>query len=391
MRLEPEYGRLRIVFVLSGLGAGGAEKIVNLLASRYAALGHDVTVIALAGQPEESYFDYPAKVSFRSRPLTKRAGRAFWRLSEILWLRRQLTEIEPDVVVSFLTKINFMTAIAASGLKVRVIASERNNPGLQMSGSLWRYANMATVRLADCLVMQTEKAAASLGLSEETGSIVIPNPCTVAPHVRECVSGPAEFVAVGRLSPQKGFDRLIEAFCDVAQTVDGATLTIFGEGPERHRLENMVAQAGLGNRISLPGRTSTPGAWMLRGNIFVLSSVYEGFPNALVEALSAGYPVIAFDCPWGPAEILKDPASGVLVPNKDVAALGKAMIRLARFESVRSDYSRAAPSAASRFSMPEILALWDRTILAPLTMAADRCQSDRMALSGKVHRSRTDP
>src|SRR6185295_12404004 len=103
----------------------------------------------------------------------------------------------------------------------------------------------------------------------------------------------------------KGFDLLLRSFAQVAPEEPSATLTIFGEGSERGRLESDVQSLGLMDRVRLPGQTAKPGAWLEEGDVFVLSSRFEGFPNVLVEAMGAGLPSIAFDCPWGPSTIME--------------------------------------------------------------------------------------
>src|SRR3989337_2116886 len=105
-------------------------------------------------------------------------------------------------------------------------------------------------------------------------------------------------VAVGRLEHQKGFDLLLHAFARIAPEWPEASLTIFGEGPLRGMLEEQVKQQNIFGRAFFPGVSKTPGSWIQCANIFVLSSRFEGFPNVLVEAMTAGLPVVAFDCPW---------------------------------------------------------------------------------------------
>ncbi|TGV62805.1 glycosyltransferase, partial [Mesorhizobium sp. M2D.F.Ca.ET.160.01.1.1] len=114
--------------------------------------------------------------------------------------------------------------------------------------------------------------------------------------------GGTRFVAVGRLEKQKGFDLLLEAFSRVARQLPMVTLVIFGEGPERAALEQQARGLGIADRVRMPGVTNSPVGWLSVGDIFVLSSRFEGFPNVLLEALMAGMATVAFDCPWGPAD-----------------------------------------------------------------------------------------
>jgi len=355
---------MNIVFVQAGLGAGGSEKIINLLAHHFSGLGHDVTVLALTGDKAGSYFEYASKIRVDCRNTGfGKESRAFRRLAEIRWLRNRFREAKADVVVSFLTKVNLLASIAAAGTGIPLIAAERNNPIRQMAGSPWRHANALTALLADRLVMQTGESVEMLSSRGREKSMVIPNPCMLGAAITPNPEGPPAFVAVGRLDPQKGFDLLIESFGTVLSRLPEATLTIFGEGKERLHLERLVERLGLKGKVSLPGTTDKPGGWAGNGNIFVLSSRYEGFPNVLVEAMYAGYPVISFDCPWGPSEILTDASSGILVPDRDTDALAEAMLRLGQSPEQRAAFAAAATATVSRFALPEVLEQWEKAIL----------------------------
>lgn len=361
---------MRLVFVLSGLGAGGAEKIVNLLAHHRLERGDCVHVIAVSTALSASYFPYDG--SIRIHALAAKATTRFGlQLARARELRRCLQRIQPDVIISFLSKINVLTGLAATGLGTPVILSERNNYQVQRMNGLWRLLAPIAARRASCLVMQTEAARQLLSPPLRARAIVIPNPVSVAdgslsPSCAAPVGAPS-FVAVGRLAKQKGFDLLLSAFSGVARDVADATLVIYGEGPERPALEEQVRDLGIVDRVLMPGVTGTPGGWLSPHDIFVLSSRFEGFPNVLLEALAVGMPAIAFDCPWGPSEILDD--SGLLVPAEDVERLAAAMLRVARDLSLRKELSACGPAIAARYSKAAVFAKWDAAISKSLSGA----------------------
>jgi len=149
-------------------------------------------------------------------------------------------------------------------------------------------------------------------------------------------------VAAGRLTRQKGFDVLISAFGQLRMTRE-ARLVVLGEGQERPRLEALVGELGLTEVVDLVGFVDDPVPFMARASLFVLSSRWEGLGNVLVEALAAGCPLVATDCPSGPAEILEHGRHGELVPVDDVPALTAAMVR------ALSRPKRASPDAIDRF------------------------------------------
>lgn len=136
---------------------------------------------------------------------------------------------------------------------------------------------------------------------------------------------PPVILGVGRLSLQKDFPTLIRAFTIVRKQLP-ARLMILGEGEERPQIEAMIKELGLASEVALPGFVSNPYAFMSRAAVFVLSSVYEGLPTVLIEAMAVGTPVVSTDCPSGPREILGFGKYGMLVPVRDFEALANAIV-----------------------------------------------------------------
>lgn len=361
---------MRIVFVLSGLEAGGAEKVVNLLAHHRAARGDEVHVLAVNAESPATYFAYDKTI--RVEALGSGTPFRVLRTAErVIRLRARLRALSPDVVISFLTKINIMVVLATRGLGLRVVLSERNNFNTQTMSPLWRLSRPLAARVADRLVMQTAEAVKSLPPDLKKKAVIIPNPVTLPLASTRTQCEGARVLAVGRLDKQKGFDLLVDAFADVARRNPKITLTIFGEGPERRPLEEKVHHLGLMDRIRLPGTTKSPVEWVEAGDIFVLSSRFEGFPNVLLEAMSAGLASIAFDCPWGPSEIIDTPTVGVLLPPESVEQLAAAIDLLAGDAVLRQRIGAAgARAVASRYATSSVLQQWDNVIAPPRTVSA---------------------
>lgn len=348
-----------IVCVQAGLGAGGAEKIINIIARQRARAGDRITVLAFTGQPSESYFAYPSDISVRTmaadQPLNNDNT-----LARLRWLRATFHELKPDLIVSFLTKVNVLSLLAAMRLGIPVIVSERNNPTRQKGNPLWRLLTRATLGRADAIVMQTEAARRWLPKTAQSKARVIANPCALSSAPDPSRRNAQAVVAVGRLSDQKGFDLLIRAFQQVHLKCPDARLIIHGEGERRKHIETLIADLGLQETVRLPGATSAPLAWINDAETFVLSSRFEGFPNVLAEAMAAGMAPVAFDCPWGPSDLIDPGKTGLLVPTENVDALATAIETVLCDAALRRRLGAAAETAsATRFTLESILSEWD--------------------------------
>jgi glycosyltransferase involved in cell wall biosynthesis len=357
---------MRIVIVQAGLGAGGAEKIVNMLAHHRLRCGDEVDVIAVNAASAQSFFPYDDAIAIHALG-GNIGGGLDGHLVRLRRLRQRLQALQPQLVISFLTKINVMVGIATMGLGTSTIMSERNNFRAQKMHPAWRFLARVFAGRAANLVMQTELACASLPDRLKNLAVVIPNPVTLTPFKRPTQGEHFRFVAVGRLERQKGFDLLLEAFARAADKLPSASLAIFGEGPERPALKLLADRLGISGRIVMPGTTKTPQEWLEAGSIFVLSSRFEGFPNVLLEALLTGMATVAFDCPWGPSEIFRNEESYPLVPAADVDALAAALIRVATDPETKRRLEDIGPRVAARFSETSVFAQWDGLIDRTIT------------------------
>lgn len=354
-----------IVLVIAGLSAGGAERVISLLTGDWAARDRIVTIVAF-DSPDDPIFHHLHPAVQVVRLGISAGGRnplkGLWTVARrYRALRRALGALEPDITISFLTKINVLTLLACLGSNRRVMVSERNNPRLQHASCLW---TMLLARLhwrADAIVMQTRKSCECLGPKARARACVIPNPIEVVP-----IAGPKRgaFVlsATGRLTWQKGFDMLIDAFATIADRHPQWTLAIWGEGEARDALERQIRDHCLSERVQLRGNSRSPGDWVGQSDAFVLSSRYEGFGNVLGEAMAAGLPVVSFDCDYGPSEMIHDEHDGLLVPPNNVAGLAAALDRLLSDAELRARLGKAALATGRRFKPSVIVGQWDQLL-----------------------------
>jgi glycosyltransferase involved in cell wall biosynthesis len=228
-----------------------------------------------------------------------------------------------------------------------------------------------TYPLAHAVVVQTPEAQswADSFLRKEAVH-VIPNPVSTSlranaadvPIALNLGDGWRHVVAVGRMDSQKGFDLLLRAFAVCRERRPGWKLTILGDGEERERLEALTTQLGIEADVQMPGTVPDTTPFLRRADLYVLSSRYEGFPNALLEAMALGIPVIATDCASGPKRIVRHDVDGLLVRSDDAAALADAMAALMDDEPRRLRLGKHAVDVTKRFEVKRIMGVWESVI-----------------------------
>ena len=357
---------MRITLVIATLGAGGAERVMTQMANYWAGHGHGVTLVTLDEAERDFYVVHPAVARVGlglARPSFGLRQALINNLDRIKALREAIRRSDPHVVISFVDKTNVLTLMATVGLSIPVVVSERIDPrhhGIERLGAFLRWV---FYRRATALVIQTDGLRRwAHGLIDPRAVYVIPNPLAqeIEGDGRPVKSGGTENVVVsmGRLVAQKGFDDLLKAFARCTRSRPDWSLVIIGEGPERDRLGALAAELGVQSRIRLVGRLADPFAILRRAELFVLASRYEGFPNALVEAMACGLPVVSTDCPSGPRDIIRQGVDGVLVPPDDVAALAEAMGRLMDDPLERRRLGARAVEVVERFNVQTIMQSW---------------------------------
>lgn len=362
---------MKLLFFIDSLRCGGAQRVCATLCNHWAERGWDVTLATFDDGATPPFFPLVPGVRHVSLALTPRprgvVRSVINNLRRVQRLRRFVARERPDCIVSFIDGTNVLALLAARGTGIPVVVSERTDPARHAIPRPWRILRRTTYPWARTIVLQTRAAAAYFPASWASRIAVVPNP---VPRVAPLASthgapdgGMHRILGLGRLEKVKGFDLLIRAFATIASTRPEWELTIFGDGPERDSLAAEIARSGLETRISLPGTAVDAIGALRRADLFVLSSRYEGFPNALCEAMACGVPVVAFDCPSGTAEIVRDGVDGLLVPAEDEGALSGAMARLIADPDARRRMGRRATEVSDRFSVERIAMLWERVLI----------------------------
>ncbi len=364
-----------ILLLVSSMTGGGAERVAAMLANHWVEIGNRVTLLSTYSVPTESAYVLDERITERQLDHTARTHtRVGKQLQRIRSLRRIINELQPDNVVSFLTSVNVAAILAGWGTGVATVVSERIHPA--QFPVAYGLANLRklTYPHAARVVVQTETTRQWFRAHVASANVeVIPNPVSWPLDSTEPVVLPKSLLAdddklllaVGRLDVQKGFKDLIAAFASLKQQLDDWQLVILGEGDQRREIEALVDSAGLAGRVLLPGWAGNVADWYSRAQMFVLSSHIEGFPNALLEAMSHGVACVSYDCATGPAEIIRNGIDGRLV-SLDAGAdgLAAAINALAEDEATREKFATQAVQVRQRFAPEKIMREWDRLLEA---------------------------
>jgi glycosyltransferase involved in cell wall biosynthesis len=372
---------LRVACVIAGMQAGGAERVMAQLCNHFAARGHDVTLVTLTPGSEISFYEVSGAV--HRKPLGRfTEGGGFARIVRVVaWvaaLRRTLASLQPDVVISFVDLTNVMVLLATLGLKLPVAVSERIDPAAHANrlSRIEKRLRRLTYPLASRIVVQTARAAQFFDRSPSEKIVTIPNPVPrsdlTAQPGRASVNGRFRIIGIGRLDPQKGFDILIDSFAILAARFPDWDVVIYGQGPDRPALLDRIARHGLDGRIRLMGISADVASESAQSHLIAFPSRYEGFPNALAEAMAAGLPAVAFENVSGVEDLIASGKSGILVhleptqPEKSAELFAEALAQVMDSAELRSTMGAAAKVGVGSFQPDIVFEKWDRLIAATL-------------------------
>ncbi|ULT56206.1 glycosyltransferase [Neobacillus drentensis] len=311
----------KYLFVTNSLSSGGAERVVSILASGMAEKGYDVHLILY----ERVKSEYPISDKVKLHLLPKRNGKnkIKYYLQKFSLLRRMIYEISPDIIIPFLPAPVNHCFIASRFMKIPFIFTVRNNPFLYPESKKMRLLGKMIALLSTGIFLQTEEQAEFFPKFSSKKIIVVPNP--VSNVLIECNYQNREFISeiatFGRLSAQKNQCLLIQAFAMVYKTNKSLKLSLYGSGEEENNLRILVKNLGIENAVSFKGRVSNVTDALMSTDLFVLSSNYEGMPNALMEAMAVGLPCISTDCPTGPKDLIQNKENGILIKSNDIGEL----------------------------------------------------------------------
>ena len=389
----------RVTLVIAHLGAGGAQRVAATAANALVELGIEVHLVRVFNDPGDAYaidprvhrysLGAPLRVPKKQKPgslkelfnsfaTAVRNSQTYQRaltfelfrrpMSVLAFgvelqrrtqgLRSRLRKIAPDAVLSFLTQTNILTLIAARGLPIRVVISERNDPAKQ-------HHNLRVVLLRNLLYRRSDVVTAnSTGAVESLASIVpreklalLPNPLNMS-DLGAAVSFEAPtFITVTRLVAQKGIDVLLKAAAIVFAKLPAWRLAIIGDGPLSEELQSLARDLGIASRVDWLGYCDDPIPYLRAAKFFVLTSRFEGSPNALIEAMACGLASVVSDASPGPLELIGEDA-GLIVPVENDEATAAAIMALANDEDLRARLGEAAIKRTEIYQVDRAIRVW---------------------------------
>jgi glycosyltransferase involved in cell wall biosynthesis len=371
--------KLKLVYITPALYmAGGVERVLTLKANYFAEhFGYDITIILTEGKDKPLFYPLSNKIKVINLNI---GFEELWSCSFVkkifVYLKKQrqfkkaltreLMRLRPDITISLLRReINFLNDIKDGSRKIGELhvnrANYRNfevndsNFFKNLFAKFWMHSLVAKLKKLDCFVVLTEEDKDAW--PELKNIRVIPDPLSFLP-TKHSELKERRVIAVGRYVYQKGFDLLLQAWSKIEKLYPDWQLVIFGDG-DRTPYENQMKALGIDdNRCHLNGPTSNVQHEYINSSIFVFSSRFEGFGMVLVEAMACGLPVVSFDCPCGPKDIIKDGEDGILVENGNIELLASSLSILINDESLRKSMSKAGQKNAQRFNIVHIAEQW---------------------------------
>lgn len=350
---------MKLVIVITGMSFGGAERVTAYVSNYLIQQGTSVTILAL-NKTEPAYALDPT-IEYQYFDASTYSNRLSRDLSLMMSLRKTIGKIQPDLVLGMMSYSGTLAAFSCIGIKIPVILSERNDPHTSTAfNNLEKHIiRFAYRHLAKNAIFQTQGAKEYYYGNQGKGWI-IPNPLYLEeiPLPMQSPPNTRRIISAGRLSKQKNYALLIRAFAKVHSLHPDYSLVIYGEGPERKMLETLIEELRLPDAIRLPGIEADIFSQLQRGELFVLSSLYEGMPNALIEAMAMGLPVITTDYSDGRGTIVSHQENGLLVPREDVEALSNAIIYMIEHPSEAWTMGRRATAIRELLDSKRICSLW---------------------------------
>ena len=329
----------KVLLSITTLFGGGAERVVSVWANQLSHHGYDVSIL-LYGRSEG---EYPVDNSVKIHTVAD-TYEDYQKLSyfeRLKKMRKIVKKIKPDIMINFLPRMQIWMMLATLGMKLNRVETVRVSPWeICKNNKYERFLWKKCFSIANKVIVQTAEQAEYFSKKIQKKCFVIPNPIAEQYRDNEKITYSTknkEFIAVGRIMLQKNFDMLIRAFSKAVQTYPDIKLSIFGVGDIEDKLKELITQLNMQENIKLMGRSNKVLEELLCRDVFLMSSDFEGMPNALAEAMATGLVCVSTDCRTGPKDLIDNGVNGFLVPTGDEAKMLEAIIKLAQMPKEESE------------------------------------------------------
>lgn len=350
---------MRIAFLTASLRQGGAERVISSLSNELAGREHEVIIYTL--RADKSFYTLNEKV----RQIYIQAdGKGIIKNATIIAsLKHRLKVDRPNILISFDSR-TLVYSVLARIKKLTLVYSERSNPLVYPIKPVWRRLRDMAMNYTDLCVFQTQSVA-SLYPKLAEKRVVIPNAIFNPNLKKACLPERREnyISAMGRLDCSiKGFDKIICAFARIEKEFPEIGLKIYGVGKDRDLLENLANRKGIGDRVEIIEGNENAIWDVAKSRLFVMFSYFEGFPNALIEAMACGVPCISSDCDFGPRDIITHGSNGCLVKVGDVDGLEQEMRGILNNQIDADEIGRNGKITSENYALPNIVDQWENCI-----------------------------
>lgn len=346
----------KVGFIIGQMNSGGAERVISVISDKFIKKGYDVTLIIF----RKSNIDYNINPKIDIVELTNIKSKVKRFILTPVILSSTMKKYNCDVYISFCILENITSCIANLFAKKRLIISERNAPNHEKIPIIFKVLRKLLYSTADGYVFQTDEAKKCYSGRIQDKSTVIPNP--LKEDLINAYRGKRKnkIVAVGRLCEQKNYKLMIDAFYEFCKYIKGYKLCIYGRGPLENDIRENIEQLGLKENVELKGFVKNVHEEIKDSSFFIMTSDYEGMPNALMEAMAIGLPVISTDCPaGGPSKLISNNRNGILVGVGNKDELVKSMIKLANQKEYAEQLGNNAISIRDLYDVEKIVNEWE--------------------------------
>lgn len=352
----------KILFYINTIGFGGAERVLVNLANEFSNRNYEVILVTSYTEKEEyNLHNKVRRLSLEDKNINE--SFLIRNIRRILKLRTICKKEKPNIVISFMAEPNFRAIIATAFLNIKNLISVRNDPDKEYPNIIFRLMAKVLYNFSSGCVFQTEDAKLWFPKRIQKKSEIILNHVDEKFYKVKSDGKRKNIVTVGRLEPQKNHKLLIEAFANISNEFPMEFLEIYGEGSQKDNLKNLVKLLNVDDKVVFRGIATDIEEKIKDAKLFVLSSDYEGLPNAVMEAMALGIPVISTDCPCGgPKMLIDNGKNGILVNKSNVKSMSDS-IRNVLNNSTFSDYlGTNARIRAKEFESHKVFEKWVKYI-----------------------------